>query len=377
MKTPTFAHRSHQKGIATLLVSVVILVLMSIIAAYTARTSLLDLALTNNSYRAKQAEAAASAALDFALAYYLDGGADQNNDGTADTLSVPTSLTGGNRTTVQFCDPSAVLTCTAPTNLYRLRIIAQGYSDDDTATSSQSVLVSEESALGAYPKAALTAKGAGTAKLNGNLTVINNNPGGITIWTGTDIGAMTGSFDTKIKVNGEENQVSSVKTKSDFYVGPDIVYNDYSLKSLSYSDFFKQVTGRTQEELIAKANISFTNAADLPKPTADNNYLGGQIIYANTLTFDAKDNLGTKDKPVILIVNGDFEIESNTVINGLVIAKNLTKAVGTARVNGAMIMENVADASGGFTIEMVDSVISNLGKITVKSTVGNSWRDWN
>jgi hypothetical protein len=377
MKTPTFAHRSHQRGIATLLVSVVILVLMSIIAAYTARTSLLDLALTNNSYRAKQAEAAASAALDFAMAYYLNGGADQNNDGTADTLSVPTGLTGGNRTTVQFCDPSAVLTCTAPTNLYRLRIIAQGYSDDDTATTSQSVLVSEESALGAFPKAALTAKGAGAATLNGNLTVINNNPGGITIWTGTNIGAMTGSFQTKISVEGSDNQISSEKVGSKFYVGPDVVYNDFSLRDLTYPEYFQQVTGTTQDELIAKAGISISGSETLPAATAANDYLGGQVIYVDKATFDPNTNLGTTDKPVILIVNGNFELNGPNIINGLVIAKNLTKANGTARVNGAMIMENVTNANGGFTIEMVDSVISNLGKITVKSTVGNSWRDWN
>lgn len=377
MKTPTLAQRTYQRGIATLLVSVVILILMSIIATYTARTSLLDLALTNNSYRAKQAEAAASAALDFGLAYYLNGGADQNGDNTADTVTVPTSLTGGNRTTVQFCDPSTVLTCTAPTNLFRLRIIAQGYSDDDTATTSQSVLVSEESALGASPKAALTAKGAGAATLNGNLTVVNNNPGGITIWTGTNIGAMTGSFQTKISVEGNANQISSEKVGSKFYVGPDVVYNDFSLKSLTYAQFFEQVTGRTQDELIAKANISISGSETLPAATAANNYLGGQVIYVDKATFDPNTNLGTTEKPVILIVNGNFELNGPNVINGLVIAKNLAKANGTARVNGAMIMENVTNANGGFTIEMTPSVITNLGKITTKSTVGNSWRDWN
>lgn len=377
MNTPTIARRTRQKGIATLLVSVVILVLMSIIAAYTARSSLLNLTLTNNSYRAKQAEAAASAALDYALAYYLSGGADQNGDGSVDPLTVPTGLTGGNQASVAFCDPSGVLTCTTPSNIYRLRIIAQGFSDDDMATATQSVLVSEESALGAFPKAALTAKGAGAATLNGNLTVINNNPGGITIWTGTNIGAMTGSFETKISVEGNSNQISSEKVGSKFYVGPDVVYNDYSLRDLTYPQFFEQVTGNTKEELVGKAGISISGSQTLPTSNAANNYLGGQIIYVDKATFDPNTNLGTADKPVILIVNGDFELNGPNVINGLVIAKNLSKANGTARVNGAMIMENVTNANGGFTIEMVPSVISNLGKITTKSTVGNSWRDWN
>ncbi len=365
-----------QTGMATLLVSVVLLAVMSVMAIYTSRSSLMELTLTNNAYRAKQAAEAAEAGLDFALAYYLQGGADQNNDNAADTLTVPTSLTGGKRVSVAFCDPSSTLTnCLPPTSLGRLRIIATGYSDDDTAVSRVGVLVSEENFLTVNPKATLTAKGATSATLNGNLTVINN-MGSTTIWTGTDISAMTGSFETKININGADNQISSEKVGSKFYVGPDVVYNDQSLKNLSLADYFEQMTGRPQSEMAALADIRISGTATLPAATAANDYLGGKVIYVDKATFDPNTNLGTATKPVILIVNGAFELNGSNTIHGVVIANSLNKANGNARINGAMIVGDVNNANGGFTIEMVPSVINGLNKITVKSSVGNSWRDW-
>lgn len=375
---------TRERGAATLLLSVVLLLVLTLLAGYTSRSSLTDLAIVNNQLRLKQAQSAADAAMDFALAYYITGGADQSPsptpDGVADTLSVPTTLTGGNNSNVAFCDAATMdcNTCNSPTDLSSLGLRSIGFSDDQTSTYCATVVLAANPVLsGGAPKAALTAKGAGTAKLNGNLTVINNNPGGITIWTGTDIGAMTGSFETKISIDGNNNQTSSGKDGSKFFVGPDVVYNDQELNNMSYDDFVVEMTGRTPDELATLANIKISGTDSLPAATAANDYLGNQLIYVDKATFDPNTNLGTPDKPVILVVNGNFEINGPNVINGIVIAKNLAKANGTARINGAMIMENVTNSNGGFTIEMVTSTVSNaVDNITVRAPILGSWRDW-
>lgn len=345
---------------------------------YTSRSSLMELTLSNNAYRAKQAQTAADAGLDFALATYLQGTA-VPTDGASQV--VDTTLIGGKRAFYWFCAPETTFAdiednaCDALAGTGRMRIFATGYSDDDTAVARATVLISEENALSINPKAALTAKGSASATLNGNLTVINNmSP--TTIWTGTDIGAMTGSFETQVSVNGSDYQKSSEKVGNKFYLGPDVVYNDHSLHEMSYADYFTQMTGRTPSEMAALADIRISGSETLPTADASNDYLGGKIIYVDKATFDPNVNLGTTTNPVILVVNGDFGLNGPNTINGIVVAKNLNKANGNARINGALIVENIDNANGGFTIEMVPSVINNLDNITVKSTVGNSWRDW-
>lgn len=379
MKMPQRNHthlKSRQKGVAVLLITIVLLLVMLVIVMYSTRSAVLELQLTNNALRSKQAASAADAALDFGLAHYFEYGGDQDNNDVPDTLTIPNTLAPLNTTaSVTYCTPDSTLTsCSPATDINNLRIIAIGRSGDGTAVHYATTLVSAQSAFGINPKAPFIAKGASSATLNGNLTVVNN-LSRLTIWTGTDIGSASGSFQTKINIDGANNQISSEKIGSEFYVGPDIVYNDYNLKNASPDEFFLGITGSERSKIINGADVKLTGTQSLGTDPSGNNW-GGKIIYVDKATYDPNVDLGTPTKPVILVVNGNFELNGPNTIHGFVFANNLTKANGNAKILGSLVVNDVTGANGGFTIEASQSVLSGLPKITFKGQVRSAWRDW-
>lgn len=373
--SPQWTIAAGQSGAATLLFTLVLLMAMLVIGLYSTRNSISELLLTNNALRYKQATTAADGALDFALAHYIQYGGDQNNDNIADILTIPTSLLATGTASAQYCTPTSTFTaCTAPTDLGNMRIIATGRSLDGTAVHYSTTLVAAKPVFGVNPKAPFIAKGASSATLNGNLTVVNN-LSKLTIWTGTDVGDATGSFTTKINIDGVNNQVSSEKSGSKFYVGPDVVYNDHNLKNATSDEFFLGVTGSARSTVINGADMKLTGTATLGTDPDGLNW-GGKIIYVDKSTYDPNANLGTADKPVILVVNGNFELNGPNTVYGVVIANNLTKANGSAKIYGSLIVNDVSGANGGFTIEANQSVLNGLSKITFKGQVRSAWRDW-
>lgn len=370
-----------QRGIATLLTTVVILLVMSVMAIYASRSALLENTLMNNSYRSKQATEIADAALDFGLATFLANGADSDNNNVADVMD-PSGVTNGRRAEVRFCDPtSTLINCIAPTNLNRIMIVAAGWSDDQTAVHRSSLLVASNPFFGASPKAPLIIKGAGTSFLTGNLTLVNNTDTGINVWTGTDIGSANGSFETYGKVvtrdgagnitNTALNQLISEKSQNKYFLGPDIVYNDQNLKNATTNQFYESMIGRDKSSLKSIADYSYTAAEGL---SAGQSY-AGKIVYIDG-DYDLRQSLGSASESTILVVNGRLTMSGNLTVHGSIIANNLGNITGTPTINGSLIAENATSLQGNVTIQMTQQAINNLNNLRVKSVVGNSWRDW-
>lgn len=78
----------HQRGMATLMFSVVLLVALTIITFTSARTLLAERAISSNEYRGKEAAYAAEAALEYGLAWLADS-APEFADWDADNLAAP------------------------------------------------------------------------------------------------------------------------------------------------------------------------------------------------------------------------------------------------------------------------------------------------
>lgn len=76
-----------QKGAITLLTGMILLISITLISLLTAKTVLVETQITADNYRTSQAEAAASAAMDQAVAYFNAGGFDQHNNTTPTTLT--------------------------------------------------------------------------------------------------------------------------------------------------------------------------------------------------------------------------------------------------------------------------------------------------
>lgn len=368
-----FSRPSLQKGVATLLTAIVILVVMSLMAVYAHRGALLENLLMNNLYRAKQAEEVADAALDFGLAHFLANGANSVSPTAADTLD-PTTVTNGKRATVQFCDVTSTLTnCVSPTNFGRIFILAAGWSDDHTAVHRSRLLVANNPFFGASPKAPLIVKGS-TNFLGGNLTIRNNTDTGINVWTGHDIDSATGSFQTYGKVNGVLDQAISEKTGSKYYLGPDIVYNDQTLKNATTDAFYQSMVGRTMADMSTSYDVKVANCGELD---SSSNYAGKIVYVTGNCALNQSLGSSATNGSTILVVAGTLSISGNNTVYGSLVADTLGNVTGTSIINGTLIARSAPNNfAGNITLQMTTQTQSNIQNLTVKSVVGNSWRDW-
>lgn len=120
-----------QQGVVTLLTALVLLISITLISFITAKTVLVETQITADNYRIGQAAAAASAAMDQAVAYFTAGGLDQHNNATlaagADGLvdyigpgpfggnpAILVNLINGVSTVTAASEPTAA-NCTMPT----------------------------------------------------------------------------------------------------------------------------------------------------------------------------------------------------------------------------------------------------------------------
>ncbi|NIC41502.1 hypothetical protein [Aquabacterium sp. A08] len=369
-------HLHKQRGVATLLTTVVFLAVMSIMAVYANRSAITENAMMSNAYRAKQAAEVADGALDYALASFFAGGADSQVQNQLDTFTAAelSAALGGRRATVSYCDPSSTpANCIAPAggNLTNLMVVATGWSDDGTAVHRVSTLVTENPFFSAAPKAPLILKGAGSSFLSGNLSLTNNTATGINVWTGSDIGSASGSFETFGRVNNVDSQRISEKVQNRYYLGPDIIYNDQNLKNANNDEFYTGVLGRSASQLAGAADFKFSSAAGLQN---SNNYAGKIIYIDGDYTLDR--DLGTANASTILIVKGKFETSGNHNVYGSVVAGSLGRTVGTPTIYGSLIALDATSLQGNVKVIMTQQSINNMQQLTVKSTVGNSWRDW-
>ena len=374
-----------QRGAATLLISLVMLVAMTLLAVVMARSSLIEIRASANSYRAKQAVEAAEAGLNFGLAHYQHGGADQDDDGVADTLfPADTDGDGDPNTTVidgkvveaRYCTPgnNPPATCVLPTDLNNVLIFAQGWSDDRVAVHRMRQLSTYYQALPNGPLVPLVAKSASTMKASGNLTIVNNESN-TTIWMGDAIDTATGSFNTFIQVDGVDNTKSSEKAGAVYTLGPDVIHNDATLKTATLGDFFANFFGASKTDVRAKANVVINAGAG---ETLTAGLHGDELIYIDNASggFTVNQNLGTLDHPVVLVVDGPLTIAGSSQIYGVVYTTLLDHAAGTADVFGSLIAEDIDDAVGGFTVTYKGSVIEATEQIGRRAPLTGSWRDF-
>jgi len=235
----------NQHGAVTLLTSLMLVIATSLVVMSSGKTILQETKITSNSYRTAQADAAANAAMDYAISYFQVGGSlDQwhtaDNAAGADSIvdypfdtniptesscTMPTSsafpitlgTTGTQQTLARFsfintptydddgdgttaniinpCDGDGQLNA-AGTNMNAAMVVAQGWSDDCSAvrTITQCLTVSNGSILkGNGPEQPFISKGQVMA--GGSATIVNRYTNS-TIWTGEGFGTNGASIET-------------------------------------------------------------------------------------------------------------------------------------------------------------------------------------
>lgn len=339
-----------QRGMATLLTAVVLLIAVTGITFYMSESVLTEKRLVGDEYRAKQAFYAGQAGVDYGISYLINGG-----NATAGAV------------TSQALDNVSYDASTADTSLGSdnslITVTGVGRSDDASVVRTLSQTFGKVPLFPNPPSLPVVSRGSVT--FGGNLTVYNNIDN-LTIWSGDNITSF-GSTNTYISIDGKPDQLSTTqKTR-----GPDVVDGDQNLAGVTEEGLLTNFFG---EDLGTWAKISAaTTQHTLPSAAAAEGliYIEGDVTLNDTSA-----EWGSATDPVVIVVHGQLKITGTPVINGIVVAQDLV-TVGGGTINGGMIATNSADfGAGNFSVRYQDLKTALTNKLFVLAAVNGSWKDW-
>jgi len=409
-------HLNHQRGFATLLTSLIILVGITLITLFTARTTLMEQRMSANHYRSSQAYAAAYAAYSYGLSYFNQGGFDQlqplgETDYTKDdhfSLFLTSTDSSTQTSAIVYFDNSDPACSASPPTFSQGKLVAEGFSDDGKGRHTISQCVAPLDILrGGGPKQPLISRT--SVSLTGNASVINRY-GNTTTWAGDPvILGNSNSIKTYIRDAGTplsaattvlESTNSTVATQiissSNLGIGFDIIESDPALSGLTADEFFDNTfvlpRGDIKDLAInADQLLNDDDDDDVPDSsnyTADIDGLTG-LIWVEGNSSLSGGNIGTSTQPAIVIFNGNAQITGNPTIHGLVYVFGQLKVSGTVSVVGAAVIEGdpnlvptgQSPVIGNGTLNQVfaPSLLQNddnqpLPGLTV--AVAGTWKDW-
>jgi len=410
-----------QRGAATLINAVIILMLMTLIAFFANRGVIFERKTAANQYRSSKAIEAAEAGIEWAQANlnsmrrinaacatsavntdtsFRDRYMDPDTNGSyAEPFSAATPIctfTGG----AWSCScpapaaAPAVAACTSPQGCptFRLgfqqvagdatmvRVTAVGCTNsqrpcvpgataaaDGTATVVQTMKIL--SGLATLPGAAITAKGYVDFGANA-ITATNTDPGtnGVTINAGSNI---TGFINT-----------STIQTLPGTPVGASLIPNDTSLSSLSDDQMFKTYFGVTKDEFRNASTTTVVNCNGVCNtPILDAIAAGARSIWVEgDMTLNANNVFGSATRPIMLVTNGNIEVRGTMIIYGVVYCQNSTwdnTGGGNAQIIGAAISEGNFTATGTPDPTYDPAVLRRLRETTGDfAKLPGGWRDF-
>ena len=401
---------ANQRGAATLLVSMVILVTITFITLYTARTVLMEQKIATNVYRSNMSFEAAETGGELGMDFVSNGrdrddddllpgnlaGSDPDeflfdstSDGVNDTNT--TTLPNGSWVTVSLVNADVGDDIIATT------IIAQGWSDDNAATRTVTQTVALVSPLPNVPENPLTTQG--TVVIGGSATV-HNPEGNSTIWSGgdVDLGA-NNSTSTEIAdpasanypdcLGDSENPCDPVQSSDRYVAGLDVIEYDSSLSNLSGDEFFQNFFGTppaTYRETRATMDIDIAaggNIGDAHLATNEIIWVEGNVTISGltvgcTVAMTGSNRCtAANEAPSILIINGNLTLQGGPQFYGLVYVAGNVTVVGNTTLVGAVITQGAAtNTTGSLDVWYDSALLAGLGEIGPPAGGGGSWRDF-
>ncbi len=380
---------SKQTGAATLFITMMMLFSLTMIAVFTAKTSVTEIQVTANEYRTKQAQEAAQAGLEqgqveimelqttnvngLLQLHQLDGNSnaaagfvDQNPalnffrvSGTPGALSNNSSYT----LTYENIDRDGGLFDPSRDN-YLIRVTSVGTSDDGSASRQLQQLMMLVPWIANAPDAALTAKD--LVDIGGNVA-ITNMVTNIAVHAG---GAYSSGGSASTETTNGTNQAG------------DVIQNDAAIAGMTSDQYFFSFFGQTKSDIKAQATqISCDNC------NSDLDGLTGQMIWVNPATpgstpqVNSNTVIGSATQPVILIVEGGasgFSLNGTADIYGIVyvIGDWDNSGGGSATITGAAITEGQFHSTGTPNPTYDDTVLSRLNALGTFARIPGSWKDF-
>ena len=387
---------SRQRGVATLLVALVIMVALTLLVFFSARTALQEERMAANEVRMKQTASAAQAGLERALDELKTGGA------TNPTAQYTGSGPDGSLYHVAFVDrdrldglpacppdPTAFAVLAdadndgnpgqgAPDDLRRTGIWSCGWSNDRNARKGVATLSLGIPSVANPPTNPLTSRGG--VDTNGNAEVYNafNN---LTIWTGSDLSIAGNPGNTYISDSPDEvtDPANWVHDEDDYLrttdmnrQGPDVVDRDLQISeaNLSGDDFFRNFMGQNPSQ------YRDTVPTILDPDVGDIDGAENEVIWFSQDTSFDGGQFGSRDNPVVIVVDGNLDMAGNVDIYGILYVREELDGAGTLNVFGSTIVEG--DTSIGGTPSFIFDPVAaeGAGDLGARAGVAGAWRDW-
>jgi len=419
-------NKNNQQGAATLLTAIVLLVCITLVILMTSKTVLVETQITADNYRTSQATAAASAAMNQGIAYFMQGGMDQ--DGTLGTidfsvgsvLSITLATTTAqfyfeNRATYDHDNDAGAATpeinnpCDSSpstfngTNMTKGMVIAQGWSDDGIATRTISQCLTTFNIFngGRGPQQPFVSRQ--SVGIAGNARIINRYSNS-SIWSGGSLGVAGASFGTYLRPSGtlisdydkselddaDETLDTQEVSDRDSGTGIDVITNDPTLGNKTPAQLFEmffEPSKSNLRNLAINVDQQFDPGDSLAAtpPLTGVVWVGAEGGTPSTTdtTIGGTDILGSSSNPVILIVNGDLKMTGGTVYGVIYVMGELT-VTGNPIIKGSLISES-GDSSGAGTLNLVyvpygDGSDNGSGSTPFITGTGavltGSWKDW-
>jgi Tfp pilus assembly protein PilX len=432
MKVTLLAHK--QQGAATLFTALALLICITLVALFMSKTVLVETQITADNYRASQAAAAASAAMEQAVAYFNAGGLDQRNNTTITNLTadelvdftgpgaqptaasctmpttataLPVTLTSGTQTTLALayfnnaddnaCDCQSTLSqnldgdsdgdCfgTQGKNMTRALVTAKGWSDDCTAvrTITQCVGTYDIFDGGNGPEQPFVSK-AGVGVF-GNAKIINRYTN-VSIWSGGADAVHGASYGTYLRPTGTESaDYTTAQLDSSCAVSPcnDAANPGPNTQLVSNRDAGNGIDVITDDPTLA-SKTSSTAAADMTS-TANNQFF--DMFFSHTKA-EIKDSAARSNQMLagtspngltgLIWVEGDITLNGGTVGSAtspavLIVNGDLT-LTGNPNIFGVVYVTGTLDIAGNPIVK--GSIVSENGPNTGSGTLTLVFKPW-
>jgi hypothetical protein len=380
-----------QRGVITLIISLVILMLSTFVVFNVSKAILLEQKISNNDNRAKQAFEAAEAGMNVAL-HYLGNDPDVDGNLALDPVFAPDVNGLGTTNTATIGRASVTVSYVDPANLTAPSIIAVGLSDDRTATRTIRQLMASIDPLPNRPENPLIVKGSVT--INGSAT-IENKEGFSTIWSGDDVimGGGAGS-ETSVPDIGDPGYPACmdipltcelVSTSLNLGVGVDVIENDSSLGDLTPDEFFVNYFGMNETTYRAtRVTMDTTNPADADLATSEVIWIEGNVSIGNITVGCSVSVTGAgvcpanKTKPSIIIINGNVDFTGTPQFYGVLYVTGNATMSGSTTIYGSAIVEGnaVSGVGGSLDIKYSSTAVDDTALAGASAGKAGTWRDF-
>jgi hypothetical protein len=396
-RRPQPASPRQQRGALALLVTSLLFLMSMLILLYVNRGAVAEQRMSANELRAKAAFAQATAGIDHALAYMRSGGIDQVAPVGPDPVS-------GGRYRAAFCSLAAeppacpntldtLAACAAPADPADVLAYACGWSDDNSSVQRVVQHLRGTASTAGNASTPLISKSA-TNILTGGPSIFNFE-NDLTVWAGAEILSQSNTGKTFVRdtFNYPREQPANINprntgnspgcnnpptgytcTTQGSTIGHDVVVGDTSLSLATNDAFFQRFMGKPPD--VYKETVVLPQFVVAPNQVSS---LGaaanGNVIWVNgNLTLGS--NLGTADRPVILIVDGDLAFNGSPEINGIVFVRGNLDTAASPTIYGSMIVAGQASGNGSMKIIYDSNVIARVTNIGRAAKVAGTFRDW-